>query len=247
MKRNITAALLIVCIGTLGAVDLESYEFIDYLLSLPGPGAPEIYEDAVIFTASSSYRRVGIAFAHESFSQVHWLQKLLIPKDPAEVAANARNKNFDPYMDSGILFHVEVIPDDMRNMDYRMIIDGLWTVDPLNPNAAVGSGGLYHSRVTVPARPRPHSTPDSPPGQLRFNFAAPSGEIITVAGTFNNWDPFMYELRETSEGLYTLTLPLPPGVYQYVFFYRGERFLDPYNTTIVYSREGKTVSQVQVR
>jgi hypothetical protein len=247
MKRYITAVLLIVCIGTLWAVDLESYEFIDYLLSLPGPGAPTIYEDAIIFTASSAYSRVGIAFAHEGFARVHWLQKLRIPKDSAEITANPKNKNFDPYMDSGILFHVEIIPDDMRNIDYRMIIDGLWTTDPMNPNGTAGSGGLFHSRVSVPARPRPHSTLDSPPGQLRFNFAAPSGEIITVAGTFNNWDPFMYEMRETSAGFYTLTLPLPPGIYQYVFFYRGERYLDPYNTAAVYSREGKSVSQVQVR
>jgi hypothetical protein len=247
MKRYMTVVLLIVCIGTLGAVDLESYEFIDHLLSLPGPCAPQIFDDAVIFTASSAYSRVGIAFAHEGFSKVHWLQKLLVQKDPAEIAANARNKNFDPYMDSGILFHVEVIPDGMRNMDYRMIIDGLWTVDPLNPNAAAGSGGLYHSRVSVPARPRPHSTPDSPPGQLLFYFTAPPGEVITVAGTFNNWDPFMYEMRETSEGLYTLTLPLPPGLYQYIFFYRGERYLDPHNAAMVFSREGKAVSQAQVR
>jgi hypothetical protein len=247
MKRNMTAVLLIVCIGTLGAVDLESYQFIDYLLGLPGPGAPRIYEDAVIFTASSSYRRVGIAFAHEGFSTVHWLQKLLIPRDPAEIAAQGRNRNIDPYTDTGILFHVEIIPDAMRNMDYRMIIDGLWTVDPMNPNGVAGSGGVYQSRVSLPARPSMPSTADSPPGQLRFSFPAASGEIITVAGTFNNWDPFMYELRETSEGLYTLTLNLPPGTYQYVFFYRGERILDPNNSARVYTREGKIVSQVQVR
>jgi hypothetical protein len=247
MKRNITAVLLIVCIGTLGAVDLESYEFIDHLLSLPGPGAPDIFDDVVIFTASSAYSRVGIAFAHDGFSRVHWLQKLLIPKDSAEIAANAKNRNFDPYRDSGILFHVEVIPDGLRNMDYRMIIDGLWTVDPMNPNTAAGSGGLFHSRVVLPARSRPHSTSDSPPGQLLFNFRAPPGEIITVAGSFNNWDPFMYEMRETSEGLYTLTLALPPGIYQYIFFYRGERYLDPFNSAMVYSREGRSVSQVQVR
>jgi hypothetical protein len=247
MRKITTAELLIVCIGTLRAVDLESYEFIDHLQNLTGPRAPEIYEDAVIFTASSSYRRVGIAFAHEGFSRVHWLQKLLIPKDSAEIAANVKNRNFDPYMDSGILFHIEVIPEGLRNMDYRMIIDGLWTVDPLNPNTAAGSGGLFHSRVSLPLQPRPHFTPDSPPGQLLFHFRAPPGEIITVAGSFNNWDPFMYEMRETSEGFYTLALPLPPGIYQYIFFYRGERYLDPYNAARVFSREGKSVSQAQVR
>jgi hypothetical protein len=150
-------------------------------------------------------------------------------------------------MDSGILFYVETMPNDMRNLDYRIIIDGLWSVDPMNPNTVAGPGGIFHSRVSLPSQPRPPSTLDAPPGQLRFSFRADSGEVITVAGTFNNWDPFMYELKESSEGLYTLTLTLPPGTYQYVFFYRGERLLDPNNSARVYTRDGKTVSQVQVR
>ena len=54
MKRIITVVwLLIICIGTSRGVDLESSQFIDRLLSLSSPGSPIIYEDAVIFTASS--------------------------------------------------------------------------------------------------------------------------------------------------------------------------------------------------
>ena len=245
MKTIITAVLLILCIGTIMGVDLESYQFIDRLLSLGGPGAPIIFEDVVIFTASSSYRRVGISFAHEGFSKVHWYKKLLIPRDSGEIAA-AGKKGIDPFVDTGILFHVQTIPEGMRNMDYRMIIDGLWTADPLNPQGVTGSGGLLQSRVSVPPISRPNFIFDFALG-LSVSYTAPPGEFITLAGSFNGWDPFMYQMKEASPGFYTFTLPLSPGTYEYVFIHRGERFLDPRNPYVVYSRDGKTASQAQVR
>jgi hypothetical protein len=245
MKRIITAGLLTLCIGTIMGVDLESYQFIDRLLSLNGPGAPVIYENAVIFTAPSSHRRVGISFAHEGFSKVYWLRKLVIPKDPSELAL-VKNTNADPYQDSGLLFHVQDIPDGIREMDYRLIIDGLWTADPLNPKGVMGSGGLLQSRVSLPPRSRPVTTYDSASG-LRISYNASPGEFITIAGSFNGWDPFMYEMRETSPGSYTFTLALPPGTYHYVFFYRGQRLLDPHNPNIAYTKDGKIASEAIIR
>jgi 1,4-alpha-glucan branching enzyme len=88
---------------------------------------------------------------------------------------------------------------------------------------------------------------DGPPGTLTFNYQAPSGETVTVAGSFNGWDPFMYELRETKPGVYSLTLPLPPGPYHYVFFHRGQRILDPYNHNRVYTMEGIAATEAVVR
>ena len=247
MKRIITAVLLIVCIGTIRAANLESYDFIDLLLSLSGPVSPVIFEDSVIFTASSSNRRVGISFAYEGFSKVYWLQKLLIPKDPAEIAAEGRRGNIEPNRDSGILFHVQVIPEGIRNLDYRMIIDGLWTTDINNPQIVVGSGGIFHSRVTIPVRFNTPAAVNNFSGSLRLAFSAPSGEMVFVGGSFNNWDPFMYEMKDTGTNTYTLNLALPPGTYQYVFFYRGERYLDPNNPDKVYTKDGKTASQAFIR
>ncbi|MCL2478047.1 MAG: isoamylase [Treponema sp.] len=246
MKRIITALFLIVCIGTIHAADLASDDFISLLLSLSGPVSPVVYQDSVIFTASSSYRRVGISFAYEGFSKVYWLQKLLVPRDPAEVAADTR-KNADPNRDSGILFHVQVIPDGIKNLEYRMIIDGLWTSDPNNPQVVAGSGGINNSRVSLPVSSVAASTTGNASGALRFSFTAAPGDTVTVAGSFNNWDPFMYEMKETARGSYSLTLSLPPGTYQYVFFYHGERLLDPNNPEKVYTRDGKAVSMVTIK
>ena len=243
MKAYITAALLILIIGNIQAVDINSYQFIDHLRMISKPGKPEIFEDGVLFTASSAHRRVGISFAHEGYARVYWFRQLMIPKDSSELFLNnKRIKGVEPNIDSGIMFHIETIPADLSYLDYRLIIDGLWTADPSNPISVTGPSGIIESRVPLPEKPKPHLDTVQP-GTYRFVYRSNPGESVTVGGSFNNWDPFMYELRETSPGLYTLTLPLPPGRFQYVFFHRGEQVPDPENAGRRYNREGKFVSE----
>ena len=248
MKTFFTTVLLILIIGNIGAVDTESYQFIDYLRAISAPGKPEIYEDGVVFTVSSSYQRVGISFAHEGYAKAHWFQRLMIPRDRAELFSGGKPiKNVDPYVDSGIMFHLEIIPENLSNMDYRLIIDGLWTADPLNPLTVTGPSGVVESRLPLPGKPKTPATTGAPPGTYRFSYRAPPGETITVGGSFNSWDPFMYELREVSPGFYSLTLPLPPGSFQYVFFHRGEGIPDPANTNRIYAEGGRFVSVATVQ
>jgi len=165
----------------------------------------------------------------------------MVPRDSADFYVDGRfNRRLEPYIDSGIMFHLEVIPANMINMDYRLIIDGLWMNDPKNPVSVTRSSGVVESRVVLPQRPV--QVPVEP-GTYRFSFRAPPGEIVTVAGNFNNWDPFMFVLRETSPGYYTLTLPFPPGRFLYTFFLRGEQILNPLNPRRVFTREGNAVSE----
>ena len=248
MKACIVTALLIIIIGNIGAVDIESYQFIDYLRGISVPGRPEIYEDSVVFTAPSSFNRVGISFAYEGYAKVYWFRQLLLPRDPLELAVLGKNaKNASPNTDSGILFHVQTVPNNLKNLDYRMVIGGLWTVDPLNPLTVTGSSGITESRVTLPAPNTVKSlVSGTPQGAHRFLYQGPPGETVTVGGSFNNWDPFMYILNETSPGLYTLALPLPPGSHQYVFFCRGEQIPDLANAKSLYTRDGRIISEIVV-
>jgi hypothetical protein len=247
MKKFFIMTLLTAIIGMIGAEDSDSYQFIDHLLRRPVPGKPEIVADSVVFTASSSYRRVGIAFGHEGFGRIYWFEKLMIPNENASPWIKDKPPP-DMFRDSGMLFHVFSIPEnlDMGELEYRLIIDGLWVRDPLNPHYRTDTSGISRSVVSLPRIRRPDSPVRGPEGTLSFTFYAESGETVSVAGSFNNWDPFMYELSETSPGRYTLSLPLPPGVYQYAFFYRGERFLDPANPRRVYSRDGKAASEAAI-
>jgi hypothetical protein len=241
-------AFFLLIAGFARAADLESYEFIDRLLSLSGPGAPEIFEDAVIFTAPSSFRRVGVSFAYENFSKTYWFRQLMIPQDSLDAPIPPGKKVPDPYKDSGLLFYVHQVPENIRDLEYRLIINGLWTVDPANPqNRRDHVSGLAYSVISMPPSHQPSPGPlKGPPDSLSFSFRGPPGETVTVAGNFNGWDPFMYELNEGPEGFYTLNLPLPPGRYQYVFFHRGQRYLDPYNSRRVYAKDGKAASEIEL-
>jgi hypothetical protein len=248
MRKIMILTLLVAIIGNIEAIDTESYQFIDHLLTIREPGAPQIFDDGVIFTAASAHRRVGVSFAHEGFSRVHWFQQLLKAKDTL-TPKEERSKNIaDQYQDSGILFHVYTVPPEIRELEYRLVIDGLWTTDPLNPQYRIDQkSGIVRSIIGIPETQKIPAAFEGVPGTLAFNYQAPPGETITVAGSFNGWDPFMYELQETTPGHYALALPLPPGTYHYVFFHRGQRVQDPYNHNRAYTVEGMVVSEAVVR
>lgn len=240
------------------SLDMESFRFVDHLLSIKKAGTPEIFEDAVIFTFPSTSRRLGVAFAHEGFSTVHWFKKLMKSENLSDRAvtdesSDKRENTSSPvYVDSGLLFFVYEFPEGMKELEYRLIIDGLWITDPNNPNYRMDpSTGIVHSIVALPEIypvdiEKRSVVYTAPAGSLRFMFDGDPGQHVTVAGTFNNWDPFMYQLEETRPGHYELVLPLPPGTYRYVFYYRGSRILDPNNPHKVYTREGTTACEAVV-
>jgi hypothetical protein len=107
MKKYMALTFLTLIIGTIGALDTESYQFIDHLLRLSGPVGPELFDDGVIFTISSGYRRVGVAFAHEGFSGIHWFRKLLSNRNEPPPPPPDSKEVPEIYQDSGILFHAQ--------------------------------------------------------------------------------------------------------------------------------------------
>ncbi|GMO54632.1 MAG: hypothetical protein Ta2G_13630 [Termitinemataceae bacterium] len=253
MKKSIlTFALLSAIISNsyINALDTGTYEFIDMLLSLKKPGAPVVYEDGVVFTASSIYKRVGIAFEHEGFSKIHNFKKLLVPiNDTAVFDGTAKNSSRpELFQDSGLLFYVYEVPSDLKKLEYRLVIEGLWTEDPYNPEKRLDRNtGLIFSGAPVPNIVRTYPTAKEDSTELSFSYKGRSGESITVAGDFNGWDPFMYDLKESAGGIYSLNLPIPQGTWKYVFFRNGERVLDPNNNSRVYTYDGKIANVVTVK
>ncbi len=169
---------------------------------------------------------------------------------PREIISADTEKSNGPnirYVDSGVLFHTLNIPLDVSEIAYRLIIDGLWTIDPHNPAKQIDlQSGLEYSVVAVPKIKRDDQFQTNDSGRITFTFNGPPGETVTVAGSFNSWDPFMYQLREAAPGAYSLTLSLPPGQYHYVFYHRGQRILDPVNNQKMYTREGLAASEILV-
>jgi hypothetical protein len=247
MKTIASIAFFLVIISFSWADEWETYEVVDRLLTIREAGYPIIQDNVVIFTSDSSHRRVGISFNHENFSTVYWLRQLMVVQDPLGAPIPPGQLAPNPFKDSGIRFYIYPIPENMRELEYRIVVNGLWTTDPTNPQTRRDPvSGLNMSVLPLPYLPVKHSPLNGLPDGLNFVFKGPPGELVTVAGTFNGWDPFMYELREGPSGHYSITIPLPSGTYQYVFFNRGERFTDTSNPNRIYARDGSAASVITV-
>jgi len=64
---------------------------------------------------------------------------------------------------------------------------------------------------------------------VKFILFAPAAKQVTLAGTFNRWDPGTTALaRVGDDGVWTVTLGLPAGQHQYAFVVDGQRWVvDP--------------------
>lgn len=76
---------------------------------------------------------------------------------------------------------------------------------------------------------RPAATPAASPVMVRFVLFAPDAHDVSLAGTFNQWDPAAAPLVRTgTPGVWSATLILPAGQHQYAFVVDGARWVaDP--------------------
>lgn len=93
---------------------------------------------------------------------------------------------------------------------------GLW---------AASSGGAPVGEGVVAAA-------EAPTIFVRFDLEVADARSVHLAGSFSGWQP-RYELTPAGERHWTVTVPLEPGVHDYVFVVDGERHvLDPAAPTI---------------
>ena len=62
--------------------------------------------------------------------------------------------------------------------------------------------------------------------RITFEFRADAGADVSVAGTFNDWDPTKKKLTGKG-GIYKAVMMLPPGRYEYKFMINGKWCVDP--------------------
>jgi len=67
---------------------------------------------------------------------------------------------------------------------------------------------------------------------VQFRLQTSDATDVRLAGSFTDWQP-QYQLHETAPGLWTVTLPLAPGVHDYAFIIDGNRWVtDPYAAAV---------------
>ncbi len=187
--------------------------------------APIIVGNHLILSYDSDrpIRYVAAVFEHEDFATRHLFQR-------------------NPH---GVLFLAYRLPEDVDEIRYRVVIDGMWSTDPNNPDSRRMATDINISYVDVSDRPRP--TPEYPrrldDGQVEFLFRDTPGRRVYVAGSFSNWDPYRHRMQEVEPGVYRARLSLREGEHFYHFVSNGRRHTDPLNPGRSYRRDGGDVSR----
>jgi 1,4-alpha-glucan branching enzyme len=57
--------------------------------------------------------------------------------------------------------------------------------------------------------------------KVQFEFSAPEAREVFIAGEFNRWDAKANPLKKDKKGIWTTTIPLAPGRYEYRFLKDG--------------------------
>lgn len=214
--------------------DDNNYNYGKLILSLKGYGAPVVRNGYVVFTAELGPRNIGIAFDFENYSVVH----------PFQIR---RTYDIDENLRESLFFYALEIPEHLLELSYRLVIDGLWTYDPLNPDTYFDQkSGVKISHVYI-ADSFPAETEPSNKNRIRFIYEGERGQKVKLTGTFTNWDPWIYELQETRPGFYEISLNLPPGTYYYNYMIGMTPVLDKTNPNRAYTKDGRRASTIVVK
>ncbi len=82
---------------------------------------------------------------------------------------------------------------------------------------------------------------------VTFTVHADKGKSVYVAGEFNNWDATAKKMAyKAKEGVYSATINLGPGSYQYKFVIDGTWCADPENVNSVQNDQGTFNSVITV-
>jgi glycosidase len=130
---------------------------------------------------------------------------------------------------------------------YKFVVDGAWKQDPNNPEAVpdgfggnnsvlkVGDGGAVAAAPAAPAAVAPKAVAAPAAGgqcAVTFSHSAPGAAKVNLAGEFNGWSDAANPMTN-KDGIWTLTLNLAPGSYQYKFVVDGTWTQDPLNPAAV--------------
>ena len=193
--------------------------------------SPMFIDNHILFTyynGKKYTRRVAIAFGYDNYRQVYPFMK------------NEYN----------VFFFIAEIPEKTDFLNYRLIVDGVWTHDPVNDNSFLSPEQIRVSNLNIPKRFNEYfTTPliyDN--GNVRFIYKDQENKHIYLSGNFNNWDPFMLRMTEDKKdpGTYTISLRMAPGKHFYTFVSDGITIQDPNNPNKALDSRGNAVSFIEI-
>ena len=228
-------------VGIAHSAEMTTYAYNNAILEIHSAGAPYEIDNAIVFTAPATARFTGIAFDFEGYKTIHSFH--------IHTMYDMNGNKTD-----SVLFYILNRPANTHAISYRLVIDGLWTTDPLNPDTYYDEEtGILLSRFTLSTytpfatASQTQVTAQTNGSTVRFVYRGTSGQKIYLAGSFTNWDPWIYELTETARGFYEIQLPLAPGTYYYNFYSGMNAIPDATNSKRAYTQDGRTASVITVK
>jgi len=77
-----------------------------------------------------------------------------------------------------------------------------------------------------------------------FKYSDPEAESVSIAGSFNDWDPTAAPLMPAGPGKWKISLKLPPGRHEYLYVVDGRWLPDPAATECCPNPYGGTNSVI---
>lgn len=225
--------LLPVYSGTTDLLDADSYGIDMVLSQIDSPKSPQIVGDYVVFTADSNARHTGIVFDFENFRTIHSFERLI-------------TYDYDGEEVDSVLFYILQLPKNINQISYRLIIDGLWTVDPNNTIKIYDDDIKTELSKVILNRKEEKITKVVETNTVKFVYMGETGQKIRVGGNFTNWDSYIYQLAEITPGLYEIEIPLAPGTYYYNFYKGVNSFIDEKNPEKAYTPDGRVASVISI-
>ena len=192
------------------------------IVELDHADEPEFYGKYIIFTfkPATPVRFVAAIFDHEGYNIRHIYQ----------------------LNDNGIYFLLYPVPGNIQELKYRLVVDGLIMKDPSNPVTEQDILGIDYSLCKMTKVIEIRNPKKGENGEVYFVYKSRPGRVISLVGTFNDWDPYLHVLKEAPSGYYFITLRVAPGRYFYYFLVDGEKILDLNNPDVGVTAGGDTVS-----
>ncbi len=227
IKKSVCFLIAIFICMQIYAGEIESYNLQKKILITSDASEPQFIENYILFTFKTNEKVsfVGAAFDFDNYVKIYQYKK-------------------NP---EGIYFLVINKPEK-ENIKYRLIVDGLWIADPFNPDKIKQSNLVELSVLNIADKfSNEIEYPHTAKGLTWFNYKGEEGKSVYLAGSFNKWDPFMYNMIEKRPGEYSISLKLPQGNYNYYFIVNGKIIPDIRNPNILWDKNYREISSYTVK
>lgn len=168
---------------------------------------PQQLNDLVVFLNKPQHpvRYMGIAFAHEDFSKIHLFSK----------------------QKQGVYYFIYKVTGELSQLDYRLVMDGIWRSDDSNELQLQDVFGHELSRFELDTSIMDDLTAPQilKNNEVLFRYRGEAGKRVFFNSDICSWDPFVFKMEEIRPGLYERKIRMTSGTHWYYFLVDGIKLL----------------------